>query len=121
MSKYEQRIQRYLDSHPGATRSDARGHKNTPERPERADNNPNRYKDYTARRQALKTAVKEKVARLSNSSDKWRADRSARNIASYRGPMAEMQKFLDDKLGNIQWINQDTGEPDERYSYLWYH
>lgn len=123
MTPYERRIQNYLSSHPGATRAEARGHGATPERPERAVNNPGKYRDYISHREDLKRQVQAKIVRLGSGSNKWRRDRSARNIANYKGSNRNMELFLNDELVNradFSWTNEN-GEPNEQYSFMWYH
>ena len=52
MATYRERIDRYLEAHPGATIAEARGHGHTPERPG-GGKDQERFADYYERRQEL--------------------------------------------------------------------
>jgi hypothetical protein len=56
MSTYQERINRYLERHPGATIAEARGHGKTPEHPG-AQRGQERYAEYHERREAAESHV----------------------------------------------------------------
>ena len=56
MATYRERIDRYLESHPGATVAEARGHGKTPEHPGQGQGQ-ERFADYYERRNELERHV----------------------------------------------------------------
>jgi hypothetical protein len=121
---YEKRIRNYLAKHPGATRADARGHRATPERPERASRNPEKYSDYIGRRAALEREVQALKTEIFSRSDKWRADRSQRHVkenpVTHKVPsMAAMQRFVDE--GSDLFDAEDFDWNDDEWDFLRYH
>ena len=81
---YRERLQRK-----GITRSQyesgislagARGHKATPERPERAEKHPERYEAYVFKRDELVSQIFDLKENLYGGSSKWNAERALRSI-----------------------------------------
>jgi hypothetical protein len=121
---YERRIANYIAKHPGATRSDARGHRATPEKPHLARGNPEKYGDYIERRRILEAQVNALKGGLFSEGDKWRADRSARNVATnpdtHKPPrMSYMQRFINSGEDLFGEDDFDWGDPD--WGFLKYH
>jgi hypothetical protein len=105
----------------GASLAGARGHGATPERPERAERDQERYQDYLQRREALEREVRAQKTRDFGSSDKWRADRSKRNVQNMPGSMRNMQRYLD--AGGIEGLMSydDFDWSDREWAFLYYH
>lgn len=107
----------------GASLSGARGHKATPERPERADRNPERYKEYLATRKRLEKAVQVKKQGEFGDSHKFRINRSNTNVAKnpvtgMEVPMADLRKAANaDSSEWLEWLQDDR----ERWGFLFYH
>jgi hypothetical protein len=107
-----------------AERRAAFGHKNTPEHPERASRNPEKYSDYLSRRDALERRVIDLKGQIFSASDKWRADRSARaargDNPKYTIPsMANLQRFAD--MGADLFDEEDFDWNDDQWGFLRYH
>jgi hypothetical protein len=107
----------------GASLAAARGHKATPEHPERASRSPDKYRDYVARRAAMERAVDSKKKQLFGSSAKWNSEKSLRNIRKGQktgrpAKMSVMKTFLntdpDDLFDLIDWQDDD-------WEFLYYH
>lgn len=131
MSAYTERIEQYLRKHPGASRTEARGHGGTPERPGRAENNQEKYRDYLDRRSGLERQIIAKKAQEFGPSDKFRNDRSARNVQEHPvthrpHSLSNLKKALDflNMLGSVggQWSDiYDMDDREDWESILWYH
>lgn len=106
----------------------ARGHSTTPERPERAEKNPEKYKEYIERRKAEIDAVDARKVLLFSDKIKYNAKRSINNVkvnpkwetgnATSKRPRSKyMKRFLsmsyDDVLA-VDWSDDDWG-------FLFYH
>lgn len=65
----------------GASLEKARGHGATPEHPERAESNKEKYKDYLGNRDRLITKIQQIKRELFGDRSKWNARNSRRNIA----------------------------------------
>lgn len=107
----------------GASLSGARGHKATPERPERAEKNPEKYKDYLANRGRLERAVMAKKEGIFGDHHKFRLNRANKNVkknpvTGHRVPLADLRMAADaDELQWQQWLHDDR----ERWAFLFYH
>ena len=107
----------------GVSLESARGHKHTPERPERAEKNPGKYKDYLADRKRLEASVQAKKQGIFGDVHKFRANRSKNNVA--KNPMTGKQVPLADlRLAAsadheqwLEWLDDDK----ERWGFLFYH
>jgi hypothetical protein len=127
MSAYTDRIERYLRNHPGADRTEARGHSKTPEHPDRAEKNREKYSDYLERRTGIERQLIAKKDELFRASDKYRNDRSARNVRENPEThkpysMVALQKALN--FLNSGQPYSDVFDLDDREdweSILWYH
>lgn len=122
---YRQRLEKGgVDQHnynAGASLAGARGHGSTPERPERAEREQDKYGDYLQRREALEREVRAQKTRDFGSSDKWRADRSKRNVANKPGSMLNMQRYIN--AGGIEGLQSeyDFDWSDREWAFLYYH
>ena len=82
-----------------APRAKARGHAQTPERPEQAARNPERYKDYIARRSAEERQLIARKERIFGSSVHYKPSRAESNattppVSGKRTPSRLIRKFL---------------------------
>jgi hypothetical protein len=118
-SSHAQRIERYLQKHPGATLAEARGHGKTPERPGQGKGE-ERFREYYEKRETLEKQVLSQKQRDFSSSDKWRADRSARAVKKNPGRMSDMQLYIDSGLAGLMELD-DFDWMDERWAWLRYH
>lgn len=114
----------------GASRQAARGHGKTPERPERAAQKPERYRDYVAARAELEERVIERKRQVWGSGDHWRWDRSEKNV--HRNPitrrppdMTTLRKFLamtnDQLVALAARVGAIRAEGMEEWGFLFYH
>jgi len=107
-----------------AKRQAARGHKNTPEHPERAARNPDKFGIYIQTRNELEQSVLARKARLFKDRVRYNAGRSKLNVAKYRPTVPQMRRFLAanerDIDDFIESILVDGRLPDE-WSFLGYH
>ena len=83
-SDYRERLQRKGISRgeyeSGASLAGARGHKATPEHPERAEKHPERYEAYIFKRDELVSQIFNLKESLYGGSSKWNAERALRSI-----------------------------------------
>lgn len=109
----------------------ARGHEATPERPERAESNPQKYKDYLATRTQLINDIQRVKRELFESSGKFNNANSKRQIrvdsetghVRTKQQLQEILKIADGlKNGTLSW-QQFKGSPDwdEYRSAFFYH
>jgi hypothetical protein len=127
MTRHERRIQNYLAAHPGATRSEARGHGATPEHPRAAEKQPEKYGDYLERRRGLEQRLINLKFQQFGSSTKFRSDRSARNARENTKGQPHSLKSLEKAIAYLD----GSYEPDENiwgddfdedwHETLWYH
>ena len=123
---YRQRLERggisQAEYNQGTSLAGARGHGQTPERPEQASRNQERYQDYQSRREALQREVRAQKQRDFGASDKWRADRSKRHVESPQKPgsMRNMRRYLDEGLAGLQ-SDPDFDWGSDEWQFLGYH
>lgn len=107
----------------GGSLSRVRGHAKTPERPERAEQNPEKYKDYLATRKSLERAVQAKKQGIFGESHKFRRPRSDKNVTKNpvtgkQVPLADLRMAANaSELQWLQWLHDDR----ERWAFLFYH
>lgn len=107
----------------GESLESARGHKHTPERPERAEKNPEKYKDYLANRNRLEKAVTAKKHGIFGESHKFRASRANKNVkknpmTGKEVPLADLRlAAAADENQWLEWLAEDR----ERWGFLFYH
>jgi len=125
---YRQRLQRHginESNYRTASRTRARGHEFTPERPSQVYNRDRirpEYVDYANEHRRLARQVILKKDRLWGSTLKWNVQRAERNVhenpAKHIPPtMAEMKRFLamsSQDVIDIDWANDD-------WAFLFYH
>lgn len=70
MATYRERIDRYLEAHPGASIAEARGHGKTPEHPG-AGRGESRYQEYYAGRAEAEAKVNQMKADMYGNSPSW--------------------------------------------------
>jgi hypothetical protein len=104
--------------------SGARGHGKTPERPERAEKNPEKYRNYLADRGRLEKAVQAKKLGYFGEVHKFKADRSKKNVeknpvTGKRVPLADLRRAA--TASETQWLQWLTGDDKERWAFLFYH
>jgi len=119
-----------MAAHPGATLTEARGHGKSPEHPSAAERHPEKYEDYLGRRRGLQLQLISLKQLSFGTSDKWRADRSQRNVlkdpATGQPPtLAKLERaigFLDGTYSPDDEETYDFEERDDDFgSLLWYH
>lgn len=103
----------------GASLTAARGHKETPERPERAISNPERYKEYLSRRRRLETRVISKKEKMFGNAKKYSRKRSAANVRN--APMHLLKKFIEDPEPFEDMDLYAWEEDGDEENILWYH
>lgn len=116
---HSERVARYLAKHPGATIAEARGHGKTPERPGQGREE-ERFREYYEKRENLERQVEEKKRQDFEASDKWRSDRSERNLKNHPARIADMQLYLSGGLEALR-AEPDFDWQDERWAWLRYH
>jgi hypothetical protein len=107
----------------GRSLGDARGHAKTPERPERADNAPDKYREYRARRNTLIAQIAAKKQAAFGTSHKFRGTRSRANVAvnpvtKKAVPIADLVKALN--ADEDAWQDMIADDP-KRWAFLYYH
>jgi hypothetical protein len=112
------------DYESGADITSGRGHKFTPEHPERAEKHKDKYKDYLERKQ-LRQDVARKAERMFGDTLKWDRQRFTRNLNRSKN-YENMRKFLDYtpyQVDVIKWGTTRHGAwfSDREWSFLWYH
>ncbi len=105
-------------------RAKARGHGKTPERPERAAKNPDKYPEYLESRKTLLQHVSERKRRLFSTTVKYRERASDRNVLRNPNPstggrinLAYVRRFLrmtESEIDDIDWS-------DDEWGFLYYH
>lgn len=111
------------DYQSGASLESVRGHAKTPERPERAEKNPQKYKDYLAQRGALERTIKARKLGFFGDNHKFRAARSDKNVkknpvTGKQVPLADLRLAVAaDETQWLQWMREDS----ERWAFLFYH
>lgn len=114
MASYRERIDRYLELHPGATIAEARGHGKTPEHPGQGKGQ-ERFESYYERRSELESKVNQLKADMFGNSPSWNADGAA--AATSRIPISELSTaagydsladYADD-MGGWDEIDDDFG------------
>lgn len=114
MASYRERIERYLESHPGATIAEARGHGHTPERPG-GGRGQERFAEYYERRDELESKVNQLKADMFGNMPSWNADGAANSTG--RIPTADLAtaasydslaEYADD-MGGWDEIDDDFG------------
>ena len=114
MASYRERIERYLESHPGASISEARGHGKTPEHP--TGYNAEKYQEYHERRSEAEAHTNWLKEQKFGQDLSYNAD-SAANSTS-RIPIAQLEDALayddlDDYIEDVDY------EVDDNFGY--YH
>jgi hypothetical protein len=89
VSSYQERIQRYIERHPGATIQEARGHGRTPERPEHGRTQ-ERYAEYHERREALERHANELKEQAYG--DRPNFFREGSEYSTHRMSLSELEK-----------------------------
>jgi hypothetical protein len=115
VASYRERIERYLESHPGATIREARGHGTTPERPTAGIGKPE-FQEYHERRKELENHVNSLKQEAYGSLPNYNAaGAEAATHSMSIGELAKSEPFdtLDD------FIEYYDGEVDDGYGY--YH
>lgn len=109
-----------------AKRQAARGHKSTPEHPERAAKNPTKYALYIATRRDLEQQVVQRKLRLFGDRIRVHPGRSKANVAKYRPTVTNMRRFLaiperqiDDFLQRI--MDENGGHLPDEWLFIGYH
>lgn len=136
---YRKRLERSgisrSDYQSGASLEKARGHRATPEHPERAENNKEKYKEYLASRDKIITQINGIKREIFGGGDKWSNTGSRRNIrvdpatGSVR-TIQELRAILDaSKAARGQSAGKSasdiwsyiTDEWEDYASAFWYH
>lgn len=109
----------------GESLAKARGHGQTPERPERAERQPDKYTKYIERRRTLERQVAEKKAELFRGSKKYDRRRSEKAIHSgpvsgAPAPLAKMERFLASDFSDLDW-ETIFDEDSDGWDFLYYH
>lgn len=114
----------------GASLAAARGHGQTPERPERAQRNPQKYRKYLNNRDRLVQMVIDRKTRLFGHTERYDHIHSASyvkngvpNLPGYPAEgnppsVAKLQAIL--KETDDQWLRRARSQVNED-SFLWYH
>lgn len=112
----------------GASLSAARGHAHTPERPERAATNPQRYTRYLSNRNRLVQMVVDRKRRLFGHTERYNPAHAysyvkdgVPNLPGYEQKppgIAELQKAL--KMTDDEILTAARSQAPEK-SYWWYH
>jgi hypothetical protein len=115
MSSYQERIERYLERHPGATLAEARGHGTTPEHPG-AGRGQERFAEYYQQRDALEAHVNSLKQDAYGNLPKFNAEGSAENTS--RMSMSALQQAQGfDSIDEMEEYYED--DLDDGYGY--YH
>ena len=107
----------------GVSLSGARGHAKTPERPERAEKHPERYREYLGERQRLEREVQARKQGIFGESHKFRLNRSSKNvrknpITGNRVPLSDLRMAaIAEEWQWLEWLDDDK----ERWAFLFYH
>jgi len=116
----------------GASVTAARGHKETPEHPEDAIRNPDKYKNYRKRLKALQQEVNRRKEEIWGNRHKWNDRRAKENVLRGTPPdfkkpgIKALKKAME--ASDEQWEvyvaqtghGEDSGIQDD-WSFLYYH
>lgn len=117
MASYQERIERYLQSHPGASISEARGHGHTPEHPG-AGRESERYADYYERRDVAEAHVNFLKENYYGHEAKYDADGAAES--THKIPLSDLEAAM--PYNDLEDYIMDHGgwdEVDDGFGY--YH
>lgn len=115
MANYRERIDRYLESHPGATIAEARGHGHTPERPG-AGKGQERFAEYYERRTEAERHVNSLKQEAYGSLPNYNA--AGAEETTHKMSIGDLEKSLPfDSLDDF--YDYYDGEVDDGYGY--YH
>lgn len=103
----------------GANLSAARGHANTPERPERASSNIGRFGNYLANRNQLIRDANGLKRQLWSTSDKWSEQRSRKALEKKSN--AALQRIIDRLESMIDGTYDPDDWPEDDDDGLYYH
>jgi len=114
VASYRERIDRYLESHPGATIAEARGHGKTPERPG-GGRGQERFAQYYERRDAAEQKVNQLKADMFGNSPSWNPTGAAKATGRiptsdlvYASGFDSLAAYADDQ-GGWDEIDDDFG------------
>src|SRR5690349_17310855 len=101
----------------------ARGHARTPEHPQEAEKNPEKFKDYFGERRKLVLQVARRKAQLFGESHKFNRKRSQDIVnMGWQGNNVPSNAKLRWAIEASEYELLDEIESgDEEYSFLWYH
>lgn len=113
---YSERIARYMEAHPGATKAEARGHGETPERPGGGKQN-ERFTGYYERRERLESHTNELKRQAFGNEPKYNAESAAYGTSKI--PIGQLEKASGyDSLDSF-FEDYPENEVDDNFGY--YH
>lgn len=117
MATYQERIDRYLEAHPGATIAEARGHGKTPEHPGEGRGQ-EKYEDYYERRSVYEAHVNQLKQDLYGNSPSWNQEGAEKSTS--RIPTADLvEAYGYDSLAEYADDYGGWDEIDDDFGY--YH
>lgn len=116
MSAYSDRIDRYMDAHPGASLAEARGHGSTPEHPsdDYARHDP-RYEDYFERRDSYESHAYELKQDYYGNEEQWNAEGAREST----GDLSMKWLEIADRYDDLETLYEDYPEAEDEFGH--YH